>query len=98
LDQANYPPGKTGGGWLSLPFPVALFVAIAVLVLDPAVRYPVVARTLADPAALDPDVLMATIGPIPGRPYVPMTRGWDFDDPGCGRGDFDIDQRASLGQ
>jgi hypothetical protein len=50
------------------------------------------------PVAIDPDVPVATIGPISGCPDVTVTRGWYFDDAGGGRGNLDINQGCGLGQ
>jgi hypothetical protein len=77
---------------------VAGFVAIAAFMGDPAVGNPMVAGTLVLPVAVDPDVLMATIGPIPGCPDVTVTRGWYFTDAGGGRSNLDVDQGSGLGQ
>jgi hypothetical protein len=77
---------------------VASFVAIAAFMGYPAVGDPMLAGMLVLPVSIDPDVPVATIGPIPGCPDVAVTRGRYFDDAGRGRGNLDIDQGCGLGQ
>jgi hypothetical protein len=75
--------------------PVAGLIAVAALMVYPAIGFPVETRTLPDEVAIDPDVLVAAIGPIAGGVDEPRTRGWGDDDPRLRWGDFNVDHSGT---
>lgn len=78
-------------------FPVAGLVAVAALVRDPAVGYPVLAMTLFDVAPIDPHVMVAAVGPITRGVDVPVAWGGLCDDSWGGWGNLNVDN-GRLGQ
>jgi hypothetical protein len=64
---------------------------------NPAVFNPVLAGTLSDVAPIDPDVMVAAIGPVTRGPDVSVARGGGNDDSRGGWGNFDINN-GRLGQ
>jgi len=69
------------------------FVSITVFMWRPPVGFPMPAAALSYPVSVDPDVVVATIGPVSGSPDEARAGGWHDDDSGCWRGNFDIDRR-----
>ena len=65
---------------------------------DPTIGDPVLAGALVLPVTVDPDVVMAFVAPESRGPDISVPWRGYFDHTGCGRGDFDIDQRRGVGQ
>jgi hypothetical protein len=64
---------------------------------NPAICNPALAGTLSDIAPIDPDMVVATVGPVTWGPDVSVAGGRFNDDSRSRWGNFDIDN-GRLGQ
>jgi hypothetical protein len=70
---------------------VAGLIAVAALMVYPAIGLPVETRTLPDEVTIGPHMVMTVVPVITRCPDEPRTRGWGDDDPRLWRGDFNVD-------
>src|SRR6202051_4503341 len=81
-------PGQDRAG---SALPMSTGIVIVRSVAYPGIRYPMIAATLSDEVASDPDVLMAAPFPESWRPDITMPRFRDHFHPGRGRCHVDVD-------